>query len=678
MTSGIAVVGASDRNMWYGNFRTNLRINGWDAEIWPINAGSGTVRGDRAYPDLASVPGSLRAVVVAVATARCPAAVAQAVALGVDDIVCVAAGFSETGSTGSQLQRELIAACGPTTRLYGPNGVGFADYRNSLCLIGQPMPANRPGGNVSIISQSGALLASIMAAVIEDGGGIDWCVSLGNGAQFDIAHAIDHLVDRGTTRSIAVYAETLGNDPARTRSAFEHARKAGVSVVMLKAGKSEVANRIAYTHTASVAGNDAETDAFLRAVGVIRVDSLEELARTAVLAPHVLPSRGRGVAVVGSSGGQAAVAGELAARDGLQLADLTEETMAFVRSVTAPSSFVENPFDLTGMASVNADLFRSVYGDPGVGFVLSPWSITFPDESQGQAHNRPLVELAVETARQTGTPTVVSSLVNVPWTDWILKVRDDNPHVAIVRGIENTIRALSRLFPAVADPTGSDVAHGEPQSGTPTGSLVGEAEGRQLLAHLELPFVKGEVCADVDAALAAADRLGWPVVVKVDVPGVAHKAKMGLVAVGCRDTEDVASGLKHAFTSLERHGRDPRERSAILVQQMAPGREVLVGFHRSELGAFVTIGDGGVEAGAGSTATTLLLPTTKDQLLAALAEVGRLGRTAVGAREAAGAVGRLADEFVDGRLADYDVVEINPAMLSNDACAFVDILLERR
>jgi|GEM_PF-3957957 len=677
MTVGVAVVGASDKNMWYGNFRANLRSNGWDGAIWPVNANAAEVGGDPAFVDLDSVPGTLRAVAVVLSKERCPEVVAKAVSLGVDDIVCVASGFSETGGAGLALQEALVAACGPNTRLYGPNGVGFADYRNSLCLVGQPMPTNRPNGAVSIISQSGALLNSIMSAVVEDGGGIDWGVSLGNGAQFALAQAIDHIVARGTTRSIAIYAESLGSDPAAIRAALTKAREAGVAVVMLKAGRSAVANKIAYSHTASVAGDDAQTDAFLHAFGVIRVDSLDELARVAVLAPHVKPARGAGVAVVGASGGQAAVAGELAARDGLRLARLTDQTMDLIRSVTGPGSFVENPFDLTGGAAANDDLFDAIYGDPEVGFVLSPWSITFPDDGPGQAHNRPLVMRAVRAALETGTPTVISSLVNVPWTDWMMQVREENPHITIVRGIEGTIQALARLFP---DDEASPERESDHGASTQTGgdAVIGEVEGRALLSDLDLPFAAGEVCRDADAAAAAADRIGFPVVVKLDAPGVAHKAKMGLVTVGCRDAAAVAEAVSNGRASLQDHGLDPDDLSGILVQEMVSGREVLVGLHRAPMGAFLTVGAGGVSAGAGSVAATMLLPVPTRELTAAVAKATGLPAASAGVGQAVEAVVKLAEAFESGNLRSYDVIEINPAMISADACFFVDVLLEPR
>jgi acyl-CoA synthetase (NDP forming) len=683
MPHGVAIVGASEKSMWFGNFRRNLTTYGYPGQLWPVNPTTESVFGVPTFASLSAIGQPIDAVAVVLGAARCPAAVAEAVELGVEDIVVVATGFAEMKTPeGIALEEQLIAACKPSTRLYGPNGVGFADFTNKLCLVGEPLTQDQSAGVVSIVSQSGALLASIMAAVVEDGGGIDWCVSLGNAAQFDLARAIDHIVSRGFSRSICVYAETLGEEPERSAAALRRAADAGITVVMLKAGRSPVANRIAYAHTASVAGDDAQTAAFLKAHGVIRVDSLEEMARVAVLAPMRRAGRGTGVAIVGSSGGQAAIAGELAHRDGLKLARLAEDTMARVRAVTGGgSSFIDNPFDLTGGSGVNADLFAAVYGDPGVGFVLSPWSITFPDHSVEQRHNQPLVRLTVKTALEQGAPTVISSLVNVPWTDWMREIRRDNPHVAIVRGIETTIRALSRLFPDDRRTPGDD-PHGSDGDAVPAqadpGALVGEAEGRAMLDGLDLPLVDGASCAGVDEAVAAAQRLGFPVVVKVDVRGVAHKAKLGLVTVGCQDAADVSAAVDSAYESLDRHGIDRADVAAILVQRMVSGTEVLVGLHRSPLGEFLSVGRGGVAAGAGTVATTLMLPVPPETIRGAVAEASGRAADGAGVTQAAEGIARLAAAFTDGPLAGYATVEVNPAMVTDSACAFVDVLMVAR
>jgi acyl-CoA synthetase (NDP forming) len=677
MTHGVAIVGASDKNFWSRNLTRNLARFDYAGEIWPVNPNYPEVGGRPAVASLLDIDGDIDAVVVAVAAHRCPEVVRQAVARGVEDIVVVADGFAERTphGAGAELQREMVEACTESTRMYGPNCVGFADFRRNICLVAQPVPDIKPGGTVSVISQSGALLTTISAAILEDGGGIDWALSLGNAAQFDLARAIDYACSRGTTRSLAIYAESLGSEPERMRAALEQARSAGVAVVMLKTGRSELSTRIAYSHTASVAGDDAQIDAFLSAFGVIRVDSLEELARVAVLAPMVDRSRGDGVVVIGSSGGQAAISGDLALRDGLHLAELTAETTEMLQASVEPGSFIDNPLDLVGRPGARrsmGEVFEGVYADPNVGFALSPWSVIFPDESPERNTHRDSIKLAVETARATATPTVITSLVNVPWTDWILELRDQNPHVAIVRGLETTIRALSRLFVA-----GSPSEHpaGSTAQLAPS-TMIGELEGRAILTALGVPVIAGTSAITEGAAVEAIDSLRAPVVLKVDVEGITHKAKLGLVSLGLGTRDDVIRAIEESKRSLAANGIPTTSIKGYLVEEMAEGAELLIGLSRSGLGAFLTVAPGGINAAAGVPAETALLPTDDSDIRTMITRFAPSDGAAAGLDEAVAIVSAVCHEFVGGGLDHFDTVELNPMMVSADRAHVVDVLLE--
>jgi acyl-CoA synthetase (NDP forming) len=679
MPHGVAIVGASENNFWTGHALHNLGLFGYQGEIWPVNPNYGTVAGLTAYPALADIDGTLDAVVVAVAAHRCPEIVRQAVARGAQDLVVVADGFAERDpdGPGAALQRELVAACGPQTRLYGPNCVGFADFRRNLCAIAEPLPARQEPGDISVVSQSGAIVSSVMAAIAEDGGGLDWCVSLGNAAQFGVARAIDYACQRGTTRVICLYIESLGAEPASLRAALTRAARQGVRVVMLKSGRTDRSARIALSHTASVAGDDVQVDAFLRAHDVLRVDSFDELARVAVLArlgrrPAAPPS----VVIIGSSGGQAAVASDLATRDGLDLAPLSEATRKVLRESVAPGSFIENPLDLVGRPGAKASIgqvYSTVFSDETVGFALSPWSVVFPDDSDGRRFHRASIQLAADTARESGTPAVITSLATVPWTDWMLALRRDNPHVAVVRGIETTIRALSRLFPARPASSPDDAPAPAPVTGA---AVLGELRGRQVLEELGLPVAAGRACANADEAVAALQQLSLPVVVKLDLRGVPHKDQVGAVTVGCRTGAEVRSAVAESRRRLASHGIAADQVLGILVEEQLTGTEVLVGLSRSGLGSFLTVGAGGTRAAAGSAARTLLLPASRPAIEAAAAPFLRPARPGdAGADAAVDLIERLCAQFDTGGLTGYSTVEVNPLFVSADRAAIADVLL---
>jgi acyl-CoA synthetase (NDP forming) len=394
----------------------------------------------------------------------------------------------------------------------------------------------------------------------------------------------------------------------------------------------------------------------------------------------VQPNLGHGVAVIGSSGGQAAVAVDLAHRDGLKLPRFRQETMELLRENAAPGSFLDNPIDLVGRPGAKSaigDIFHSVYTDKGIGFVLSPWSVIFPDDSLERKTQREAIQLAVSTAQRSGTPTVVSSLVVVPWTDWMLQLRYDNPDVAVVRGIETTIRALSHLFPRGSDDDDDDNTEVDVPHDTESYVVLGEVEGREILSALGLPLVRGYVVRTGDEAADALSKLRPPVVVKADIVGVAHKAKLGLVHTNCWNAEEVRRVVLALNDRFDELGLRNDSVVGILVEEMALGTELLVGLTNSVLGRFLTVGVGGVDAKAGTSVRTVMLPTSCDVIQGACAEILRKRSDASDVVAAANVIGELAFEFSEGALAQYSTVEINPLFVSGESALIADVLIER-
>jgi acyl-CoA synthetase (NDP forming) len=670
---GVAIVGASDRSHWTSQALRNIE-GSYTGATWLVNARNARVCDRPTIPSLASIEGSLEAVIVAVGARSAPEVVAQAVELGAEDIVVVSDGFAERGTAeGAALQRDLVAACGPQTRLYGPNCVGFADYRRGLCVIAEPVPDPVKLGNISIISQSGGTLSTVMSAVLQDGGGLDWVASMGNAATYDVAAAVDYVCDRGTTAALCMYIETLSDKDGRLKHAFARAAEARITLVALKPGRTRRAARIALTHTASVVGNDAEADALLAEYGVIRVDTVEELARVAVLSRLRRPGSTGAVAIVGSSGGQAAIASDLAMRDGLNLAVLSDETRRFLIENAGPGSFLENPIDFVApnQAKVGlVDMFEVIERDQGVGAIIAPYSIIFPDyDSPGASKQQQFFLSVAKAVQRTGRPIALTSLGLVPWTPWIEEYKAANPDVLLVRGLAGTIKAMSRLFPAALDET--EAAHEETQSGR----VIGEIEGRRELSSFDVSLAPGIVLEQSDNQTFL-DGLEPPFIVKMDIEGISHKAKLGGVTSNCTSLEDVLAAATRMKASITAAGIDEGHIVGTLVEEQVKGTEVLIGLTRSELGSFLTIGEGGGGAGSGTAGTTILLPNSPDKFAEGCARhVPAPLRDTEGFRALVSAVSVLASAFEGGALEKYDSLEINPLIVTPTRAVIADVLL---
>jgi acyl-CoA synthetase (NDP forming) len=673
--TGVAVVGARPRSLWTALLWANIGGWGYPGAIWPVSRSRQEVEGKKAYPSLGELPDRPDAVVLATGARETIELARSSVALGIEHIVAIADGFAERGTAeGLALQEELAGVvAGTPVRLYGPNGLGFADFRSGLCPLSVPLPLDLPVGSVSIVSQSGSLLSSITGGLICDGVGADWGVSIGNGAAFHVIDALEYLATRETTTIICGYVESFG--PAsreRLEAALATAREAGKRIVLLKAGGSERSAKIALSHTASVAGTDRVMDELLRAHGVIRVRSAEELIRTVSVLNHLQSYRPKagGLGVLEGSGGTAAVVADNLQAGGARMAEFSAETLTLLRDTAPPGAFVENPVDLTAAPKPPGaidEAYEQVYRDPDVAAVLVPWSLTFPAGDDGRELHEVTLDRYCALTRLTGTPTLLCTANLERWTPWMREYQRKHPEMLVVQGLQSTIQALAHLYPAVARPVATAATAG------PAGTLVGEAEGREILSWLDLPVVSGTLWAPPFEALP---DMSYPCVVKAVVPGLAHRARLGAVVIGCRDAGEMTAARDTILANLAKAGFPAEVVEGLLVEEMAFGPELLVGFSRDPwYGPYVALARGGVNV---EEQRPVLLDLPPERAEAALASLDLYGLSPATAAATAQLIGQLAAEFTDGSLAGYVTVELNPVILTDAGPKVADVLLVRK
>jgi acyl-CoA synthetase (NDP forming) len=667
--SGIAIVGASPDCFWSRMAIRNLREYNYAGSIWPVNPYQEEVGGLKCYPGIKSLPARPAVAMVLVRNDRCAQIVADAVELEVPDLVVISDGFAERGQY--ELQEELTALVRDSrSTMFGPNCVGFVDLAKKVCAIGEPIPLDVDFGPISFISQSGALLSSFMSACTEEGLGLDWCVSIGNGAFVDMGVALEIAVERTTTSVVCLYAESLGRDSERFARALDRATALGKRVLVFKAGSSAAASNIAWTHTGSMVGADHLVTSFLAAHGAIRVDSFGELVRLASIC-SMLPEapRGGGIAVVGKSGGIATLAADSAHRHGLQLADLEAGNQRRITDGAPKGSFVGNPFDIVGLGDDDA-LWRAIFEDPNVGFVVAPHPVIYPDGSDDLRRHREAIRSFRELASQTRKPTFSTTALTQAWTPWIEGLRDERtPYWALGRDLDLTLQALAKLFPK------RDVQENSGNATAPGGELLPEEEARHRLGLAGLPLVQGVTFAS--AAEVTLAGLRPPVVVKVLAEGLSHKAKAGGVRLGCGSAGEARAAAQDAVAAVSAAvGADAVQ--AVRVEEMIWGPELLVGLQRDPfLGCHLTLGIGGTLAEGLRALRTRMLPISGQQIREELAAL-HLESVLTRQMDALVAViARLTAEFLDGSLGDLQSIEINPLMVAPDGPCIVDILMVR-
>ncbi len=590
--ASVAVIGASaDPVRIGGRPIANMLARGFGGRILPVNPKRSEIQGLPAYPSVAALPEVPAAAIVAVPGAAAVAAVADLARAGTGAAIVFTAGFAEVNAAGAALQAELTAAA-RGMRLLGPNCLGLFNARIGYFPIfssslegGWPLP-----GRIGIASQSGAYGTHLFAAARERRMGTPICVTTGNEADVTVADVIGWLAEDADTDVIAAYAEGI-RDGARFLTALEAARRAHKPVVMMKVGRSAQGAAAARSHTASIAGDDAVTDAVLAEFGVVRARTTDELLDIVQMATRrIYPVRNTLGAITISGGGGVLIA-DAAAELGLAMPPMPEEAQARLRQLV-PFAAPQNPVDCTAQAfndlSLVGSFTESLVADGGYASVLA-----FFSQVGGAASIAPglRAQLAAIRARHPDRLYALSvlappALVRRYEEDGYVVFED--PARAVV-----ALHAMGRFGAAFARPQPAPPA-ALPPPALPA-ATPDEAAAKRLLAAAGLAVVAERVCTTPEEAVAAAAELGWPVVLKIASPDILHKSEIGGVLLGIGETEAVRSGFAALMARARAQVPAARIGGVLVARQMDGGVECIMGIKRDPVfGPVALFGLGGV------------------------------------------------------------------------------------
>ncbi|MGQ9788916.1 MAG: acetate--CoA ligase family protein [Candidatus Hadarchaeaceae archaeon] len=376
--SSVAVIGASRESGKLGHeIFKNIIDAGYKGKIYPVNPKAPDVLGVKCYPSIKEIPGEVELAVVIVPARFVPTVISDCGEKGVRAAVVISGGFGETGPQGAELERQLVEAARKAgIRIVGPNCQGVNSTTAGLCAT---WPLVRTKGPISVISQSGTVLAAIACWAEEEKIGVDKIVALGNKCDVDETELLEYFSNEPTTRVIALYIEGVRDG----RKFFRVARDAAERkpIVVLKSGRTVKGAQAVASHTRSLAGMDAIFDSVFRQAGVQRVASVEELYDVCkAFAGLPLPS-GRNVAIITSSGGSGILALDASVELGMNTPDLPPKARERLEEKLPPECILKNPLDLTGSATSQmydeaivawdelggADAFVVIVGDPMLG-----------------------------------------------------------------------------------------------------------------------------------------------------------------------------------------------------------------------------------------------------------------------------------------------------------------------
>lgn len=624
----VAVVGASDRPGSLGRLPVEfLQRYGYAGRILPVRPDGASVAG---LPSHASVrecrrdQGPVDLAMVMVAAPRVLAAVQDCADAEVPVAVICTSGFAETGEEGAALQAEVVrAAHEGGVRLVGPNCIGSVGVAAGQVSSFSPLFSGErtelvPGA-VGFVSQSGALGYGAVSLAFERGLGLGWVVNTGNEADVSAVEVMGALTREPGCRGLLAYLETLGD--------FEGLRAVaatGTPVAVLKAGRSDAGARAAASHTGALAAGDRVVDAALRQLGIVRVDDVDELLDVGEVMTVQHRPQGRRVAVVTTSGGSGILAADAVEAHGLEMAALSEQTLAVLDEIVPTFGSTANPVDVTAAVMSNASLFDRtldvIADDPGVDLIVACFCVLTGTDVDD------VVTSLARVAERSGIP--------------VLAVRTGADHLAPQAGARmraagipcyptpaRAVRAAAALVQFSAPPASAPLApaaspaapaiHPVPRAG------AGEQEMKALLSKAGLPVPAGRVAASAADAAAAVADVGGRAVFKAVVPGLLHKSDAGGVIVGVTAEEAGPAWEKVASLGGE-----------VLVEEMVPGGvEALVGLAPSPLGMVLTVGVGGVLTEVLHDVALRVLPVGRDDVEAMVDET-RLGALLAGVRGA--------------------------------------------
>ncbi|WP_426417505.1 acetate--CoA ligase family protein [Aestuariirhabdus sp. LZHN29] len=632
---------------------------GYQGEIWPVHPKKAEILGRKVFSSVADLPASPDAAYIAVNRNLTIDIVRDLAKCGAGGAVCFATGFTEAGEDGAELERQLRDASG-SMPLLGPNCYGMLNYVDGAMLWPDQQGGSRVERGVALITMSSNIAFNLTMQL--RGLPISYVLSLGNKLKFDLHDAIRTFAELERVSAIGLYVEGI-SDPKAFEDAVAFARQVGKPVVAIKSGRSEAAQKMAMSHTASLTGSDELMNALFKRTGVARVYSMEALVE-ALKVLHVCgPLQGNRVGVMSTSGGDLSLIGDAMDETALVMPALSDDGVTQVAPTVHERIVVANPLDYqmfdwndqARMADTNTAFMQD-------GFDITISLLDYPRADLCDTTSWEVAERAfVEAVQRTGGKGAVMSTLADNMAEPVAR-RLIEQGVVPLTGIESGLagiqaaldvgRAWSRHeLPLLTPSAEPDAAVLE---------VLDEAKSKQLLSGYGVTIPASELVSSAQEAADAATRLGFPVVAKV--VGVAHKTEIGGVRLNLRSAAEVSEAVA-ALTSIA---------DRFLIEKMVAGTvaELIVGVARDEqFGPYLVVGAGGILVELLKDSRSLLLPVGKEEVFEALNSLkcaplfkGFRGRPVADLEAAASAILGIAN-FVrehSERIAELDV---NPLML---------------
>jgi len=601
----IAVIGASTHKGKVGHdIFANILFGGYKGTLYPVNPKAQSVLSVKCFKSISAIGDPIDLAMIILPPRLALKAIEECIDKKVKGVVIVSAGFKEVGGEGVVIEKKISALCKKAgIRLIGPNCLGVINPAPDISLnasFSNRMPID---GNISFISQSGALCTAVLDFAADKGFGFSKFISIGNKADVDALDLLRYYHKDPNTSVVMIYMEELSRDAEQFIIEVREMTSGTnpTHVLAIKSGTSDAGAAAAASHTGSLAGADALYDAIFAQAGIIRCQTVNELFDYAQVFAAGKALRGDKIAIVTNAGGPGIIATDMSENSGLQLARFTDETIKELHKHLPLTANFHNPVDVIGDAARDRyeNTLATVLSDPnvdGVLIILTPQSMT---DVMGTA------EAIVKIAKNSMKPIVCSFMGIVDVSDGV-KLLQEN-HLPVYHFPESAARAMGALYQGTKwqsrrilpqyeiqydSKQAAEIINSYLEEGKAT---LGELDGNRILQCYGFNTLQMELATSSGQASRIAEKMGFPVVMKIVSSQILHKSDAHGVMVGLENSAEVEEAYNQIMASAVEY-KPEAVLDGVLIQQMAPsGTEVILGVSRDPIfGHAVMFGLGGI------------------------------------------------------------------------------------
>ncbi len=691
----VVIVGATDRpGNWAQRVWRNLKRYNFPGKVFPFNPTRDAVWDETCFRSFDDLPEGPDHLIILTPAKSVAGILREAAARGARSATVMSSGFDEAlGDEGKAVGAELRAAIADTgLAVSGPNCLGNFNAASSFFSMTDDRVHRLNVGPVAVFGQSGGIAMSIKRALEERGLDTAALVTTGNESGLTTADYIAYFSQVPHVKVMACYVESV-HDAQQFLAALHLARAAGKPVVVMKLGASAEGREAAAAHTGALAGSMEAFDAVAGEAGALRVRNLDDMVEVVEFLVHAPLPKGPRLSSLTFSGGMRGILLDAAALNGLSYKPLSDATYSKLSELLGVGTIIGNPLD-TGFAGLtNPDAYiesvKTLLADDEVDILLLQEELV---RGPGQERKESNLRLVNELALRSRKPVAFTSMVSYGLNEYARKIRAEVPNVAVLQEVDKSLRCIGHVINYTARLKADDPPKHIPSAegnmlladyalGTMSATLD-EIRSKKLLAAYGINVPQEELTVDAEAAVAAATRIGFPVVAKLVSAEVAHKSDVGGVIVNLVDAEAVREAFGKIIHAAAVLPNKPDLEGVLIAEMVKGGLELVLGAVRDpEIGPVILFGAGGVD-----------LELTRDVALAAPPLNGTranalIDRTLIG-KKIAGYRGQPAfdrsalvealiglSNFILDAGDQVDSVDINPLLLRQKGAVMLDALV---